>query len=300
MKKLLILTLIVFLSSLFALRLSAQPELNSAKVDRNVVFGMYSGLALIMDVYYPQKPNGYGILHITGSGWSRPPNFDAKMINHQPHVKGQGEVLIEAGYTLFSVNHRAMPRFEISDAIEDVQRAIRFIRFNAEKYGINPDRIGAIGGSSAGHLVSMLGLHDGKGDPTSESAIDKMSAKVQCVIAIAAVTSLVDDPNEESSLESNKWKWAVQNPLSEEYKIAYQNSPIYYITADDPPILLVHGDKDRTVPFALSERMYEKLQEMGVVSKLIRVEGADHGPDTNPPKVKIEYVQWMNDNLNEK
>ena len=65
MQKLLILHSIVLIISLSALRLSAQPELYAAKVDRNVIFGMYSGLALLMDVYYPEKPNGYGIIHIS-------------------------------------------------------------------------------------------------------------------------------------------------------------------------------------------------------------------------------------------
>ena len=65
---------------------------------------MYSGLALLMDIYYPETPNGYGIIHITGSGWARRFTYDAKMINHNRHVKFQGEALVKAGYTLFSIN----------------------------------------------------------------------------------------------------------------------------------------------------------------------------------------------------
>ena len=71
MPKLLTLCLIVLMTSLFALRLSAQPDINAAKVDRNVVFGMYSGLALLMDIYYPKNPNGYGVIHkqeVVGQG----------------------------------------------------------------------------------------------------------------------------------------------------------------------------------------------------------------------------------------
>ena len=106
-----------------SLELSAQPELNAAKVDRNVVFGMYSGLALLMDVYYPENPNGYGIIHITGSGWSRRMSYEAKMINHNRHVKMDGEALVKAGYTLFSINHRAEPRFHYPAAVEDASES---------------------------------------------------------------------------------------------------------------------------------------------------------------------------------
>ena len=77
MQKLLILYSIVLITILSPLRLSAQPELSAVKVDRNVVFGMYSGLALIMDVYYPEKPNGYAIIHVAGSGWTRRLSLDA-------------------------------------------------------------------------------------------------------------------------------------------------------------------------------------------------------------------------------
>ena len=156
-KKLLILPFIMLLISLSGIKLSAQPELNAAKVERNVVFGGCSGLALLMDVYYPENPNGYGIIQISGSGWTKPLNLDAVMLNHHGAVKLMGEALVEAGYTLFSVNHRAAPRFTYPAAVEDVQRAVRFIRFHADRYGINSERIGAIGGSSGGHLVSMLG-----------------------------------------------------------------------------------------------------------------------------------------------
>ena len=157
-KRIFIAWLIAYLGLHFS-ELKAQPELNAKKVERNVVFGMYSGLALVMDIYYPKKPNGYGIVHISGSGWTKPLSLDAQMLNHQSHIKYEAEALLNAGYTLFGINHRAVPRFLYPAAVEDAQRAVRFIRFNADKYDINPDKIGAIGGSSGGHLVSKYARH---------------------------------------------------------------------------------------------------------------------------------------------
>lgn len=276
----------------------SQPDLNAAKVERNIVFGMYSGLALLMDIYYPENPNGYGVIHISGSGWTKPLSYDARLLNHQGHVKIEGEALVEAGYTLFSINHRAVPRFRYPAAVEDAQRAVRFVRFHADKYNIDPDRIAAVGGSSGGHLVSMLGVLDGDESSGDDTPINQVSAKVQCVIARAAPTDFMNGgvgehfidvrgkPREESSIE---------------YKKAVEASPIAHVTADDPPFLLVHGDQDNIVPYELSVNMKKKLDAVGVPVKLITVEGARHGPSypgaTRMPDLKSAYVEWLNTHL---
>jgi dipeptidyl aminopeptidase/acylaminoacyl peptidase len=84
---------------------------------------------------------------------------------------------------------------------------------------------------------------------------------------------------------------------SSEYKTAWMASPISYVSADDPPVLLMHGDADRTVPFHQSESMEAALRKANVPVKLIRIEGGDHGPDfpgaKNPPDYKAEMVRWF-------
>jgi pimeloyl-ACP methyl ester carboxylesterase len=255
--------------------LLAQPTLNAVRVDRNVVFGMYSGLALLMDVYYPENPNGYGIIQISGSGWSKPLSYDSKMLNHQRHVKLEGEMFVEAGYTL-------------------------------DKFGINPDRIGAIGGSSGGHLVSLLGVLDGNEIPADDTPINRMSAKLQCVIARAAPTDFLYSSNGVYFSNSSNGQYflnvKVKNkPFTIEYKIAQMASPIYHISVDDPPFLLIHGDQDPIVPYVLSENMHNKLLEMNIVSNLITVEGGFHGPGViDSPEVREKMVQWMDMYLIEK
>lgn len=294
MQKLLILISIVPMIGFSALRLSAQPQLNAAKVDRNVVYGMYSGLALLMDVYYPENPNGYGIIHISGSGWTRGLSLDASMLNHMRHVKLEGEMFVEAGYTLFSINHRAVPRFTYPAAVEDAQRAVRFIRYHADKYGINPDEIGAVGGSSGGHLVCMLGVLDGNEILEDDTPVNRMSAKVQCVIARAAPTNFMGGDIGESFLGAQ----VREKPSTIEYKRAYEASPINHVSTDDPPFLFIHGDKDPVVPYILSENIYNKLLEMKVESNLITVEGGVHGPGIiNSPEVGEQMVQWMDQYL---
>jgi dipeptidyl aminopeptidase/acylaminoacyl peptidase len=82
-----------------------------------------------------------------------------------------------------------------------------------------------------------------------------------------------------------------------EYKTAWAASPINHVSADDPPMLLIHGDADRTVPFRQSEIFEAALKKVNVPVKLIRIEGADHGPDfpgaKNPPDYKAEIVKWL-------
>src|SRR5687768_7643375 len=135
------------------------PNATSAqsRVDRNVVYGMYSGLALLMDVYRPAQSNGIAIVAVQGSGWYSPMRYDALQLKASREVTTHAQRFAAAGYTVFAINHRQAPRFRYPAPIEDVQRAVRFVRFHAAEYGVTPDRIGAWGSSSGGHMVELLG-----------------------------------------------------------------------------------------------------------------------------------------------
>src|SRR5262249_19905327 len=102
---------------------SAQ-DVHPQRIDKNVVYGMYSGLALLMDVYHAEKPNGYGVVWINGSGWNAPLAWDAPALKD----RGAAAKLYNSGYTVFVINHRQTPRFQYPAPLEDAQRAVRFIR----------------------------------------------------------------------------------------------------------------------------------------------------------------------------
>ena len=270
------------------------------RVETNVVYGMFSGLALLLDVHHPDQPNGYGIIHISGSGWSAPLGLDAKPLKESVHVEIEGRPLVDAGYTLFTINHRATPRFHYPAPIEDAQRAVRYVRYHAKEYGIRADLIGAIGGSSGGHLVSMLGVLDGGGDPDDESPINRLSAKVQCVVARAAPSSFVRD-------ESGRGAPAMflgamvspdANSGSIEHRRALDASPISHVTPDAPPFFFIHGDADDTVPITQSDAMAEALRKVGVPVKYRRVPGKGHGPGlVADPEISAEIVAWFDKHL---
>jgi acetyl esterase/lipase len=273
------------------------------RVEKNVVYGMYSGLALLLDVHHPDEPNGYGVIHVSGSGWTAPLSRDAWQLKDSPHVMLEAWPLVKAGYTVFTVNHRATPRFRYPDPVLDVQRAVRFVRSSAERFGIDPERIGAIGGSSGGHLVSMLALTDGEGDPKASSSIDRLSSKVQCAVVRAVPSDVTADVRGVTSLILLGFSLDPRvGKESKEMRLAVEASPITYVSDDDPPMLLIHGDADEIVPIDNSRSLKAKLEAAGVPTEFVTVPGGGHRPDfpgtdQDLADIYANGVRWMDAHL---
>lgn len=277
---------------------------SQSHVEKHVVVGMYSGLALIMDVHHPATANGLAVIMVPGSGWQRPLAYNAPVLSESSWVPQVGTPLLARGYTLFVLNHRAAPRFQFPAPLEDVQRAVRFVRYHAEEYGIDPERIGAIGASSGGHLVHLLGVMDGLGDPQDPDPINQQSAKVQAVVAWYAPSELasIDTPG---GARGNALLLGVgllgAGPNSEEVRIYHEASPITYVSADDPPTLLVHGDADGIVNFEQSVLMNAALSDAGVATRFIPVPGGGHGARLadapNPPDYVGASIDWIEQHL---
>ena len=279
----------------------AQPPMQFKKADRNVIFGMYSGLALLMDIYYTDSPNGIGLVHGSGSGFNKPLSMAAQPLNHQSHVSLECQQLINEGYTVFSINHRATPRFKFPDPIDDAQRAVRYIRHNADKFKINPDKIGAIGGSSGGNIVLMIALLDGSGRTDDDDPINRESAKVQAVIARAPVTTFLNQSLYKNGVYLGLRGKEIERANSLEYQIAKKASPVAHATPDDPPVLLMHGDLDKTVPIIHSQMLVDSLNKYGVENELMVIKNAGHGPSfkggLNVSEVEGKRIQWFKKHL---
>jgi acetyl esterase/lipase len=287
--------------SLLGLALLTNSLLLAQPAESNLVFGTYSGLALLMDVYRPASPNGYGIVVIPGSGWHTALPYNATLLKQSKEFSAYTAKLSAAGYTIFVVTHRAAPRFHFPDAVEDAQRAVRFIRQNAARYGIDPERIGALGGSSGGHLVSMLGTLDGKGTPDNPDSVEQQSAKVQCVVALYPVT----DPAKVDTLSGVQAVTSFMGgPARYDPKRFRDAAPLTHVTADDPPFLLIHGDGDKTVPYSQSEAMEAALKKVGVEVKLVRVPGGDHGSNFPGNTQAMDWpgmtLEWFETHLKRK
>jgi acetyl esterase/lipase len=294
------LSCIVF-CAVVSILLSLAPRLSAAqaRVDDNVVFGMYSGLALLMDVHYPEESNGHGIVFIYGSGFHTSTKWDATPLKDSGYKHNPLRALVDGGYTVFVINHRAAPTFRYPANIEDAQRAVRFVREHADDFGIDPNRIGAFGASSGGYLSNMLALMDGDGDYRDAGA-NETSAKVQAVVSLYSVTDFRSD-----------WGGATQGSYLgapyrggevEEFANLYEDaSPAAYVSADDPPHLLIHGDADETVPHAQSTHLNELLKNSGVETRLITIPGGGHGASIlagdNPYAFHDATVEWFDQYL---
>ena len=272
-----------------------------ARVDENVVYGMRSGLALLMDVHHPERPNGLGIVFISGSGWHAPLDYSATPLKSSGFAKMWTPPLVEAGYTVFVINHRAAPRFQHPAAVEDAQRAVRFVRANAERYGIDPDRLGGVGGSSGGHLISMLGVLDAPGNPASDDPVERESGKLQTIMARAAPTNFTTSPGPSQSSYLGLRLHERDTPGTPEFDRFWQASPAAHVSPDDAPFLLIHGDADKRVPYEQSVGFQSLLQRMGVRAELMRISGGDHGGNfpgaKNPPDYLGAMVSWFDETL---
>jgi acetyl esterase/lipase len=171
------------------------------------------------------------------------------------------------GYLVVSVNYRLYPAAQGAGGGGGGKCAVRFLRGNAAHYHLDPNRVGAVGVSAGGHLVSLLGTTDTSAGWDVGEYLDQ-SSRVQLVIAMAGVMDLSRDfPNADIEV--------MKRVGFGEYNVM-EASPISHVTPDDPPFLLIHGDRDELVPVEQSQLMYERLVQERVPAQLVVVKNARH------------------------
>lgn len=249
-------------------------------VERNVVYGMYSGLALLMDVRRPARPNGFAVLHIPGSGWQAPTTLDAVSLKDGT-PPALADALLDAGFTVFTINHRAAPRFRFPAAVEDAQRAARFIRAQAARFGVRADRLAAVGASSGANLVAMLAT---TGEGREGAAPAAAPPRPDCVagamtptdlralstdgIGVGYTVSYLGHPPAYAYDDE-----ATRRSFDGDYDAA---SPIKHVSAQTSAMLLLHGDKDPLVPIDQAERFVAALRAAGGRGELVVMRGVGH------------------------
>jgi len=274
-----------------------------------VIFGRKHGVALTMDIFTPENANGLGCVMALSGGWVS----HRGRINH-PLLGGLIEGFLKRGYTVFSVVHGSQPKYTIPEILEDMHRAVRFVRYHAEDYGVDPDRLGITGGSAGCHLALMQGIAGEPGDPESKDPVERVSSRVQAVACYNPPTDFLNygEPGEialgRGILKNYRAPFDFQEfdrqsrsnvPVTDVARILEIGraiSPIYHVSPDDPPTLLVHGDADRLVPIQQSIGMVEKLQEVGVEARLEIKEGGGHGWPNITEQVPL-LVDWCDTHL---
>lgn len=268
---------------------SGLPAQEDVKILPDVVYGHKFGLALTLDVFQPQtNANGAGVLFMVSGGWYS---------NWQPPEKTQGMLkpLTDKGFTVFAVRHGSSPKFGIPEAVEDVRRAVRYIRVNAERFGVDPQRLGVYGYSAGGHLSLMLGTASDEGNPRADDLVLQAGNRVQAVVAVVAPTDLRimvrDAPDRLPAYDRFP---ALDLPLDEAAGV----SPLVHVTADDAPTLLIAGDADDLVPVKHSRDIQAAFQAQGVPSQLVEIAGAGHGfRGEDAARATSELVAWFEKHL---
>jgi acetyl esterase/lipase len=196
--------------------------------------------------------------------------------------------MIRRGYLVVSVNYRLAPQYKFPAQIEDVKCAIRFLRAKASNYGLNPEKIGVWGGSAGGHLVALLGTTDAGAGLEGSGGYSNQSSRVRAVVDFFGPAEL-NTMFRGHQLDVMENVFGVTDPESPVLKVA---GPVTYISKDDPPFLIVHGDKDAVVPLNQSQILYDRLLAAGVPAKLVVVKNAGHtftptGGSISPTRIEI-------------
>jgi acetyl esterase/lipase len=279
------LPLVALLLILSTSTVRAQPP----KITPDVVYGHKAGMALTFDVFTPAKdPNGAVVLFMVSGGWYSHWAPPEKMV---PAFLP----LTTRGFTVVAVRHGSSPQFSIPEAVDDVRRAVRFVRYKADDLGIDPDRIGVYGMSAGGHLSLVLGTMGDDGDPKADDPVLRESSRVHAVVAFVAPSDIT------------RMVWSAPHPdqqyknfpaLNLEPEKAEEVSPLSHVSSDDAPALLIAGDKDTLVPITHSEEIHAAFQKANVPSRLSVVEGAGHG-FTGQQLVKAaqEMCDWFEEHL---
>jgi len=245
---------------------------------QDVIYGRKFGVALTLDVFRPAPANGYGLVFMVSGGW---------FSSHEAINAGFLAPFLDRGYTVFAVVHGSQPKFTVPEVIEDVNRAVRFIQHHAAEYGVKGERLGIFGASAGGHLSLMLGTRGGPGRPDANDLVDRESSAVAAVACFFPPTDFLNygQPGENAVgigvLKDFKPAFGPRSDTPEgRVELGREISPLYYVSSNLPPTLIIHGDADKLVPIQQAEVFVEKAREVGATAKLVVKPGAAHGwPD---------------------
>ena len=242
------------LVSLNAVSAAATPLPENVKVIRDIVHAKYGDREVMLDLYLPKKSDGKPIpciMTIHGGGW--------RSGNKERFARFASD-LAEHGYAAACIGYRLLPEVTFPAPVVDCKAAVRWVRANAEKYAIDPDRIGAIGGSAGAHLVAMLGTSHQVAELEGDGGHPGISSRIHAVVALATPADLT--------------RYAERTGTSK--KLAQLISPITHVDGQSAPILLIHSDNDGTVPYQMSVDLQAKYKEAGVRAELVTIERGGH------------------------
>jgi acetyl esterase/lipase len=184
--------------------------------------------------------------------------------------------LAQHGYVAVTVTYRLAPKYPFPAAVHDTKAAVRWLRANAKKYGIDPTRIGVTGGSAGGTLAQMLGVTTGVKEFEGTGGNPEQSSAVKCVVNYYGANDFTKSYGK--SVDAAQVLPLYLGGDLEKARAAHiRSSPLYWVTPDAVPALCIHGTEDKYVHVEQAEMLVAKLKATGIEAELIKLEGAGHG-----------------------
>ncbi|MEO6568728.1 MAG: alpha/beta hydrolase [Opitutaceae bacterium] len=253
----------------------------------DIEYGNAGGESLKLDAYVPDGPGPFPtVILVHGGGWN---GGDKSGGPKKGYMAPMHEPLEKAGYAWFSINYRLAPKHQYPANIEDVETAIRWVKANAAKYHLDPQRIALSGESAGGHLIQLAAVR-----ATADT-------RVAAVIPFYGRCSLVDDVQPGGELRANLAQLFGRKTFDDAaQKMMREASPLLHVKRGLPPFLLVHGTADQSVPYQQSLDWQARMKELGMTCDLITIKEGVHGMiswDAVAPTYKQDVVAWLDRTL---
>jgi len=246
----------------------------------DIVYSKVGDRELLLDAYVPTSgKDRAAVLVVHGGAW--------KMGNRK-QLKGYAKALAKKGFVCFAIDYRLAPQHLFPAQIDDCRSAVRWIREHADEYKIDPCRLGAIGYSAGGHLVSLLGT-TGEAPSADNGNID---TRIQAVAAGGAPTDFRQFP------DNGEWaEYLMGGDLSEVPEKFQQASPAAFVDATDAPTFFFNGTQDELVPVVWSMACHQALKTAGVRTRMHTVDGANHLQAAADPDALQQAYQFLQTEL---
>lgn len=254
-----------------------------AAVQTDIEYGVAAGESLKLDAFVPEGAGLFpAVILVHGGGWNA---GDKSGGPRKGYMVPMHAALEQAGFAWFSINYRLAPKHRYPACVEDVETAIRWVKANAAKYRIDPRRIALSGESAGGHLVQLAMVR------ASEAT------RVAAVVPFYGRCDLIVDQKLGAELCANLAQLFGRTAYDDEARrLMTEASPLLHLKRGLPPVLLVHGTADASVPYAQSVAWQKRSRELGLECDLITIKDGVHGMiswEAVAPGYRQEVVAWL-------
>lgn len=241
-------------------------------VQSDLEYANVGGRSLLLDLYRPANVEAPPVLvWVHGGGWRAGARAPVSTLE-----------FVRAGYAMASVDYRLSPEAEFPAQSHDIKGAIRYLRANASKLGIDASRIGILGVSAGGHLAALAGVTNGHAELEGRVGgnLDR-SSDVQAIVSYFGASNLTSILDQSTPFGLNIREPGLEllfgGPPDERAELARLASPVFHVDASDPPLLLLHGDQDPQMPINQSHELHGAYKAQGLDVAFEVVHGAAHG-----------------------